>query len=226
MMDERREELTTADIARQPPGAAGAHRADNADLDRREPLDPEDELLVTDERADDERTATDERTVDERAADARADADERPDADERADGGWTAGERGGGVRPEAAHPGVGTATSATTARAAPASGPGPVPTTAGGDGATAQGPLLAATDGEAFRARWTDVQNGFVDSPRRAVEQADELVAELMQHLASTFAEERGRLEGQWDRGDEISTDELRTAFQRYRSFFGRLLAT
>jgi hypothetical protein len=58
------------------------------------------------------------------------------------------------------------------------------------------------------------------------VEQADGLVAEVMQHLASTFSEERGRLESQWDRGDEVSTDDLRTAFQHYRSFLERLLAT
>jgi hypothetical protein len=71
-----------------------------------------------------------------------------------------------------------------------------------------------------------DVQTGFVDAPRQAVERADGLVAELMQHLASTFADERGRLENQWDRGDDVPTDDLRTAFQRYRSFFERLLAT
>jgi hypothetical protein len=88
------------------------------------------------------------------------------------------------------------------------------------------GPLLASGDAEGFRARWTDVQNGFVDSPRKAVEEADSLVAELMQHLARTFADERGGLERQWDRGDDVSTDDLRTAFQRYRSFFERLLST
>jgi hypothetical protein len=88
------------------------------------------------------------------------------------------------------------------------------------------GPLLAPGDAEGFRAHWTDVQNGFVDSPRKAVEEADSLVAELMQHLARTFADERGRLERQWDRGDDVSTDDLRTAFQRYRSFFERLLST
>jgi hypothetical protein len=88
------------------------------------------------------------------------------------------------------------------------------------------GPLLASGDAEGFRAHWTDVQNGFVDSPRKAVEEADSLVAELMQHLARTFADERSQLERQWDRGDEVSTDDLRTAFQRYRSFFERLLST
>jgi hypothetical protein len=92
-------------------------------------------------------------------------------------------------------------------------------------GASAAGPLLASQDAEGFRARWTDIQNGFVDAPRQAVERADGLTAELMQHLAKTFADERSRLEGQWDRGDDVSTDDLRTAFQRYRSFFERLLS-
>jgi hypothetical protein len=97
-----------------------------------------------------------------------------------------------------------------------------------GTGGTASttGPLLAGEAAEGFRARWTDIQTGFVDAPRRAVEQADALVAELMQHLASTFADERGRLERHWDRGDDVPTDNLRDAFQRYRSFFERLLAT
>ncbi len=88
------------------------------------------------------------------------------------------------------------------------------------------GPLLGGAESEGFRARWTDVQTGFVDAPRRSVEQADALVAELMQHLAKSFADERGRLESQWDRGEDIHTDDLRTAFQRYRSFFERLLST
>jgi hypothetical protein len=98
----------------------------------------------------------------------------------------------------------------------------PPPAAAAGAG----GALLDSQDAEAFRARWTDVQNGFVDSPRQAVEQADALVAEVMQHLARTFADERSGLERHWDRGDEVSTDDLRTAFQRYRTFFERLLAT
>jgi hypothetical protein len=100
--------------------------------------------------------------------------------------------------------------------------------TAAGSGVAAgeAGPLLAGAESEGFRARWTDVQTAFVDAPRKSVEQADALVAELMQHLAKTFADERGRLESQWDRGEDIPTDDLRTAFQRYRSFFERLLST
>jgi hypothetical protein len=85
-------------------------------------------------------------------------------------------------------------------------------------------PLFSSTETQGLRSRWDTVQTGFVDEPRRAVEQADGLVAEVMQHLAETFADERARLEGQWGRGDNISTEELRVALQRYRSFFDRLL--
>jgi hypothetical protein len=64
-----------------------------------------------------------------------------------------------------------------------------------------------------------------VDEPRRAVEQADNLVAGTMKRLAEVFAEERGKLEGQWDKGENVSTEDLRLALRRYRSFFSRLLS-
>lgn len=91
----------------------------------------------------------------------------------------------------------------------------------------AQGPtpLFPADETGALRARWDEIQAGFVDEPRRAVEQADSLVAGAMKRLAETFAQERANLEGQWDRGDDVSTEDLRLALQRYRSFFGRLLS-
>jgi hypothetical protein len=85
-------------------------------------------------------------------------------------------------------------------------------------------PLLSGDDSESFRGRWSDIQVGFVDEPREMVERADALVAELMQRLASQFSEERGRLETQWDKDDDVSTEDLRLALQRYRSFFQRLL--
>lgn len=87
-------------------------------------------------------------------------------------------------------------------------------------------PLLASEEAERFRARWAEIQTGFVDSPRQAVEQADGLVAELMQQLAQTFSGERENLESQWSRGDDVSTEDLRVGLQRYRSFFERLLST
>jgi hypothetical protein len=86
-------------------------------------------------------------------------------------------------------------------------------------------PLLAGDESGKFRSRWDDIQTGFVDEPRRSVEQADQLVAELMKRLAEVFAQERGRLEEQWSRGDQVNTEDLRIALQRYRSFFQRLLA-
>jgi D-alanyl-D-alanine carboxypeptidase len=85
--------------------------------------------------------------------------------------------------------------------------------------------LLPDDEGTAFRGRWEDVQASFVDEPRKAVQAADRLVAEVTQRLAESFAQERSALEEQWDRGEDVSTEDLRVALQRYRSFFQRLLA-
>ena len=86
-------------------------------------------------------------------------------------------------------------------------------------------PLLAADVVGQLRSQWTDIQAGFVDEPRRAVERADGLVADAIKRLAETFSNERAQLEGQWDRGGDVSTEDLRLALQRYRSFFSRLLS-
>ena len=85
-------------------------------------------------------------------------------------------------------------------------------------------PLFESGDAQHFQGEWEAIQTAFVDEPRRAVEQADTLVADLMQRLAAGFAHERKQLEAQWDRGNDVSTEDLRLALQRYRSFFGRLL--
>jgi hypothetical protein len=85
-------------------------------------------------------------------------------------------------------------------------------------------PLLADEELDGFRGRWDAVQVGFVDEPRGSVQQADALVAELMQRLAQTFSDERTSLESQWEQGADVSTEDLRIAMQRYRSFFDRLL--
>jgi len=85
--------------------------------------------------------------------------------------------------------------------------------------------LLSRDDNDGFQSRWESIQTGFVDEPRQTVEQADELVAEVMKRLAEGFAGERERLEQQWGRGEDVSTEDLRVALQRYRSFFQRLLA-
>jgi hypothetical protein len=181
-MNERREELSTADLAgQQPTDTAPPDRGAGPDVERRDPTDDE---LVREELA-----------ADEQSRDTTMGEERRPDREPAA-----------------------TPVGAPAAEAGPGHGTGGT--------ASTTGPLLAADDAEGFRARWTDIQTGFVDAPRRAVEQADALVAELMQQLASTFADERGRLERHWDRGDDVPTDNLRDAFQRYRSFFERLLAT
>jgi hypothetical protein len=86
-------------------------------------------------------------------------------------------------------------------------------------------PLFPADEVQDLRTRWDSIQTGFVDEPRRAVEEADTLVASAMKRLAETFADERRALEAQWDRGDDVSTEDLRVALRKYRSFFGRLLS-
>ena len=99
--------------------------------------------------------------------------------------------------------------------------PAPTPASTGSD----HTPLFDEAATGDLRRRWDGIQTGFVDEPRGSVEQADALVAECMQRLADTFAKERQGLEQQWSRGDDVSTEDLRVALRRYRSFFDRLLA-
>lgn len=86
-------------------------------------------------------------------------------------------------------------------------------------------PLFSSEETQSLRSRWDAIQVGFVDEPRQAVQQADNLVANAMKRLAEVFAEERGRLDQQWSRGRDVSTEDLRLALRRYRSFFGRILS-
>jgi hypothetical protein len=86
-------------------------------------------------------------------------------------------------------------------------------------------PLFAADECQGLRARWESLQVSFVDEPRRAVEQADELVNQTVEGLSRLFANERDRLEKQWHTGENVSTEDLRQALRRYRSFFDRLLS-
>ena len=150
---------------------------------------------------------------------------ERPDEDTtmselRSDGGLSTADiagRGTGLKPEdrptPATSDTGPATGATASAAEP------------GVRSDAAAPLFLAGDAEGFRSRWGEIQTGFVDDPRHAVEQGDGLVAEVMKRLAETFAEQRATLEQQWDRGDNVDTENLRVALQSYRSFFDRLLS-
>jgi len=105
------------------------------------------------------------------------------------------------------------------------------PGTGTGNGASAAAdpaaPARLLEDGElqSLRARWKDIQAEFVEEPTTAVRQADALVAELMQRLATMFTAERAELEGRWAGSTEVSTEDLRQGLRRYRSFFERLLA-
>ena len=85
--------------------------------------------------------------------------------------------------------------------------------------------LFADAELEELRRRWNDVQAGFVDDPRDCVQKADGLVSTVVEQLTSGFTEARSRLEQQWSRGEEASTEDLRVALKRYREFFDRLLA-
>jgi hypothetical protein len=86
-------------------------------------------------------------------------------------------------------------------------------------------PLFADEETSRLRKEWDSVQASFVDEPRQAVEAADRLVASAIKRMAEIFADEKARLEGQWDRGDDVSTEDLRQALRRYRSFFSRVLS-
>jgi hypothetical protein len=86
-------------------------------------------------------------------------------------------------------------------------------------------PLFPNTETDNLRGRWQEIQGSFVDEPRQSVERADELVATVISRLAQSFADERARLEGDWSKGRDVSTEDLRQVLQRYRSFFDRLLS-
>jgi hypothetical protein len=85
-------------------------------------------------------------------------------------------------------------------------------------------PLFPQDELQNFRTHWDQVQTSFVDEPRAAVEQADSLVANVVKRIAEQFAAEREQLEKQWDRGENVNTEDLRQALKRYRAFFDRLL--
>jgi hypothetical protein len=94
-----------------------------------------------------------------------------------------------------------------------------------GTQASTDRPLFAESELAELRARWDNVQTGFVDDPKDCVQKADGLVSDVVEHLTRGFTEARSRLEQHWGRGEEASTEDLRVALKRYREFFDRLLA-
>jgi len=93
------------------------------------------------------------------------------------------------------------------------------------DGQDQPGPLFSSDESGRLQSDWDRIQNDFVDAPREAVREADQLVAATVKRVAESFASQRSTLEQQWERGGEVSTEDLRQALQRYRIFFRRLLA-
>lgn len=85
--------------------------------------------------------------------------------------------------------------------------------------------LFADDELEEMRGRWAAVQAAFVDDPKDCVQKADVLVSDLVEQLTIGFAGARSRLEEQWARGEQASTEDLRVALMHYREFFERLLA-
>ena len=86
-------------------------------------------------------------------------------------------------------------------------------------------PLFPPEHTSRYQERWQSIQTKFVDEPQTSAKEADSLVAEVIQQLASRFAEEREQLEKAWSSGSDVSTEDLRQALQHYRSFFQRLLS-
>jgi len=109
--------------------------------------------------------------------------------------------------------------------AAPGHGDRAIPDNSAAAGTRQHASLLDEGELQSITMRWKDIQAEFVDEPATAVKEADALVAELMQRLASMFATERAELEERWAGGDQVSTEELRQGLRLYRSFFERLLA-
>jgi len=101
----------------------------------------------------------------------------------------------------------------------------PITTALAAPAAEEQAILFPKAQADHLRTDWTEIQGAFVDAPRDAVQRADALVANTMKRIAEVFAAERQNLEQQWDRGDNVTTEDLRIALQRYRTFFDRLLS-
>ena len=85
-------------------------------------------------------------------------------------------------------------------------------------------PMFEEDAAEKFRSRWLSIQSQFVDDPRNAVKQADELVADIIKTVTMNFSDRRVDLEKQWNSGENVDTEDMRLALKRYRSFFERLL--
>jgi hypothetical protein len=105
----------------------------------------------------------------------------------------------------------------------------PEPEATAGAPATTDAPATAGTsaslvgslDADGIRSRFLDIQAGFVDEPRQAVEEAGRFVDDLLRQVADALQQQRGQLAGATE---EASTEDLRLALRAYRQFVDRLL--
>ena len=86
-------------------------------------------------------------------------------------------------------------------------------------------PLFSPDAARDFRASWDAVQIGFVDDPQQAVRKPDELVRQVLETLTQSFSVDRGAADGGTTGAEQATTEQLRMALRRYRSFFQRLLS-
>jgi hypothetical protein len=117
-----------------------------------------------------------------------------------------------------------TADTATTAGTGATAGAGGVTGSTEADASEQRAPLVPSDRADQFASRWNEVKGMFVDEPRKAVQQADALVGELLDDLERSFREQRQDIERGLE-NDDTSTEDLRMALRRYRSFFDRLLS-
>jgi hypothetical protein len=186
-------------------------------------VDPVDDNRLADDNRplDEDPRLTDDRATDDRLADDRLAGDERGPADDRvaegdrldADRGWQDESTAATDRTADADASVDSSADASRAGTAAPSD----------SGLSADEPLVPTDASVDFKARWDVIQQGFVDDPRAAVTDADKLVSDVLQRLSERFDQQHQGLESQWANG-EPSTEDLRSALQRYRAFFERLL--
>lgn len=106
----------------------------------------------------------------------------------------------------------------------PAPDPGEiVPSPEVGTPSQAPSPVGSGGSDQALE-RWKVIQGEFVDDPRKSVQDAHELVGEVMAKILEAYTKERERLQGQWSGPEQVSTEDLRNCLQRYRAFLSRLL--
>jgi hypothetical protein len=225
-MERNQETLSTRDLAMGNDPVADTASAPDPDREpsSEAPTEVYDREAVQDEPAPARREGTDSPARDTRSEPERVarEGDYGNAPSQSAVGDTNASPSPTAATPAGATSPTGADATASQAQDAPAAASPAGPSDASTNGA----PLLSEELSTTFQRRWEQVQTRFVDEPRGAVEDADSLVANLMQQLAEGFAQERERLEAQWGRGEDISTEDLRVALQRYRSFFQRLLST